>query len=75
MGNWNSNLQQRGSVEEVKGELERSGLTEKTLTTDELGPRLCTAMEWQIKENSWGSYSTAAAHAKEKLQEFQRFFD
>lgn len=63
------------SAEEVKEELERCGLTEKTLTpatmaAEGLESRLRTAMEWQRNVAT-----SVASRAKDMLQEFQRLFD
>ena len=79
---WETGTRVCNSAEEVKQELERRGLAEKTPatpTTTAAAPGLQSwlrsAMEWQRNEGSRRSYSTAAVRAKEKLQEFRRFFD
>lgn len=75
---WETGTRVYNSAGEVKQELERRGLAEKTPTTAAaavLESRLRSAMEWQRNEGSRRSNSTAAARAKEKLQEYRRFFN
>lgn len=83
---WETGTRVYNSAGEVKQDLERRGLAEKTPATPTtpttaaaaaagLESRLRSAMEWQRNEGSRRSYSSAAARAKEKLQEYRRFFD
>lgn len=79
---WETGTRVYNSAGEVKLELERRGLAEKTPATPTttaaagLESRLRSAMEWQHNEGSpRRSYSTAAVRAKEKLQEYRRSFD
>ena len=77
---WETGTRVYNSAGEVKQELERRGLAEMTpmtaaAATAGLESQLRSAMEWQRNEGPRRSYASAAARAKEKLQEYQRSFD